>query len=289
MFTWLVNTRRKCRASGRTQLSELNELKWTPKAKTIAPQPTWLCHLFHMSDRSSFPATGPLLLGGILRKNMNLIWTCIGISLYSFPQESFSAFSSFTSSSSFSSLASASDRRVQNCTWISSSRVLNSAGCYVTELALTCRKSLISALTWMPFLPSHGLWVTPPRLWWWFHGQLHHPDEVVAFQSESVTSMLSFGTALYVTTQAQYENVLEWCPSTGFWSKCWILICDSSLSKYGKALEGNNQVSKSCCAAFAIASLCIFSQLDKVEVGTWNALQWLNELTFQYVNTCVRL
>ena len=148
-----------------------------------------------------------------------------------------------------------------------------------TDLVLTCRKSLISvsALTWTPFLPSHGLWVTLPRLWWWFHGQLHHPDEVVAFRSESVTSMLSFGTALYVTTYAQYENVLEWCPSTGFWSKCWILICDSSLSKYGKALEGNNQVSKSCCAAFAIASLCILSQLDKVEVGTWNAVQWLNE------------
>lgn len=219
-----------------------------------------------MSDRSSFPATGPLLLGGILRKNMNLIWTCIGISLYSFPQESFSAFSSFTSSSSFSSLASASDRRVQNCTWISSSRVLNSTGCYVTELAVTCRTSLISALTWMPFLPSHGLWVTPPRLWWWFHGQLHHPDEVVAFQSESVTSMLSFGTALYVTTYAQYENVLEWCSSTGFWSKCWILIFDSSLSKYGKALEGNNQVSKSCCAAIGWGGSW---HLERITVTKW--------------------
>lgn len=155
VFTWLVNTRRKCRASGRTQLSELNELKWTPKAKTIAPQPTWLCHLFHMSDRSSFPATGPLLLGGILRKNMNLIWTCIGISLYSFPQESFSAFSSFTSSSSFSSLASASDRRVQNCTWISNSRVLNSAGCYVYRPSANMSKKfdLCSYLNAIPPFP----------------------------------------------------------------------------------------------------------------------------------------
>ena len=84
MFTGLVNTRRmwKCKWKDSAFRTEWAEVKPRSQHCQVIPKdswtPTWLRHLFHMSDRSSFPATGPRLLGGILDRNMNLVLAYLG-------------------------------------------------------------------------------------------------------------------------------------------------------------------------------------------------------------------